>query len=99
MRLWDNRANRFAWSSYTGLPPGSPEVSSLAAPARHEDLRGLPPAWIGVGTLDLFRDENVAHAERLRAVGIDCDLHVVDGAFHGFDVVRAGARCSKAFAD
>lgn len=98
LRLWDNRANRFGWSSYTGLPPGSPGISALAAPARHDDLAGLPPAWIGVGTLDLFHDEDVAYAERLRAAGVECDLDIVDGAFHGFDSVCAGAPVSKAFA-
>jgi acetyl esterase/lipase len=98
LRLWDNRANRFGWSSYTGLPPGSPRISGLAAPARHDDLTGLPPAWIGVGTLDLFHDEDVAYAERLRSAGVDCELDIVDGAFHGFDIVRAGAQVSKAFA-
>jgi acetyl esterase/lipase len=98
LRLWDNRANRFGWSSYTGVPPGSPEVSGFAAPARHEDLTGLPPAWIGVGTLDLFHDEDVTYAERLRDAGVDCDLDVVDGAFHGFDIVRPKVEVSRAFA-
>lgn len=97
VRLWDNRANRFGWRSYTGQTPGSPHVSGLAAPARHEDLTGLPPAWIGVGTLDLFHDEDVAYAERLRAAGVEADLHVVDGAFHGFDALRPQASISEAF--
>jgi acetyl esterase/lipase len=98
LRLWDNRANRFAWSSYIGRPPGSPGISGLAAPARHDDLTGLPRAWIGVGTLDLFHDENVAYAERLRAAGVGCDLNIVDGAFHGFDNVCARTQVAKAFA-
>ena len=97
LRLWDNRSNRFGWSSYTGVPPGSPTVPGLAAPARCEDLAGLPPAWIGVGTVDLFHDEDVAYAHRLRDAGVDCELHVVDGAFHGFDVVRPRSQVSRAF--
>lgn len=98
LRLWDNRANRFGWASYTGLAPGSPGIADLAAPARHLDLAGLPPAWIGVGTLDLFHDEDVVYAARLRDAGVDCELHIVEGAFHGFDAVRARAQVSKAFA-
>ena len=86
-RLWNNRSNRFGWQSYTGSAPGSPGVSPLASPARSEDLAGLPPAWIGVGTLDLFHDEDVAYAGRLEAAGVSCTLDVVPGAFHGFDVV------------
>jgi len=96
-RLWNNKANHFGWQSYTGHPPGSNKVSGLAAPARNDDLSGLPPSWIGVGTLDLFHDEDVAYASRLREAGVDCALDVVEGSFHGFDVVRPGAGVSKAF--
>ena len=73
-RLWNNAANRFGWTSYLGSEPGAPDVNPLAAPAREENLAGLPPAWIGVGTLDLFFDEDVAYASRLRAAGVPCDL-------------------------
>ena len=86
-RLWNNRSNRFGWQSYTGISPGSPDISPLAAPARCDDLTGLPPAWIGVGTLDLFHDEDVAYASRLESADVACTLDVVPGAFHGFDVV------------
>ena len=48
---------------------------------------GLPPAWIGVGTLDLFHDEDLAYAESLRSAGVACATHVVPGAFHGFDAL------------
>ena len=96
-RLWNNKANRFGWQSYTGLAPGSSEISGLAAPARYEDLSGLPPAWIGVGTLDLFCDEDRSYAGRLRAAGVQCDLEIVEGAFHGFDSVRPKAGVTEAF--
>jgi acetyl esterase/lipase len=96
-RLWNNRSNRFGWQSYTGLPPGSPGVSGLAAPARSEDLSRLPPAWIGVGTLDLFHDEDLAYAARLEQAGVDCDVVEVEGAFHGFDLIRPQAGVSEAF--
>lgn len=96
-RLWSTKANRFGWSSYTGREPGAEGVDGLAVPARHDDLAGLPPAWIGVGTLDLFHDEDVAYAERLRQAGVDCRLDVVDGAFHGFDRVAARTPVAKDF--
>ena len=60
-----------------------------AAPSRAEDLSGLPPAWIGVGTLDLFHDEDVEYARRLQDAGVPCELKVVEGAFHGFDLGSA----------
>ncbi len=97
LRLWNNKANRFGWQSYTGLPPGSPGVTGLAAPSRHGDLSGLPPAWIGVGTLDLFHDEDVAYAGRLESAGVPCRLDEVDGAFHGFDAIRPKSGVARAF--
>ena len=96
-RLWNNTSNRFGWQSYTGYPPGSVEVSGLAAPSRYDDLSGLPPAWIGVGTLDLFHDEDLAYESRLREAGVTCQLEIVQGAFHGFDMVRPKAGISQAF--
>ena len=57
-----------------------------AAPARRADLAGLPPAWIGVGSLDLFHDEDVAYGQRLRDCGVACEVYIVPGAFHGFDL-------------
>jgi acetyl esterase/lipase len=90
-RLWNNRSNRFGWQSYTGLAPGTPGVSPLAAPARSDDLSGLPPAWVGVGTLDLFHDEDLAYAGRLRDAGVGCEVVEVPGAFHGFDMVAKAA--------
>lgn len=96
-RLWNNRSNRFGWRSYLGTDPGGPGVSGLAAPARAEDLTGLAPAWIGVGTNDLFLDEDVAYAERLRAAGVPCETVVVDGAFHGFDGLAPKAGVTHRF--
>jgi acetyl esterase/lipase len=88
VRVWMPGSNAYGWTSYLGgLEPGHPEVSSYAAPARREDLSGLPPAWIGVGTLDLFYDEDVRYAERLREAGAPVEFHVVEGAFHGFDAL------------
>ena len=78
-RMWNARNNRFGWSAYLGQEPGSDGVSPYAAPARREDLTGLPPAWIGVGTLDIFHDEDVEYARRLNEAGVPCELVVVPG--------------------
>ncbi len=96
-RLWNNKANDFGWRSYTGFSPGSNAVSGLASPSRSDDLSGLPPAWIGVGSSDLFYDEDLAYATRLREAGVRCELYIVQGAFHGFDLVRPGAGVSQTF--
>lgn len=97
VRVWDNIANRFGWECYLGMPPGAADVSPYAAPARAEDLSGLPPAWIGVGTCDLFLAEDVDYAARLEAAGVPCELHLSEGAFHGSEMVVAKAAVSEAF--
>lgn len=96
-RLWNPSSNRFGWTAYLPIGPGSAEVPDHAAPARRGDLRGLPPAWVGVGDNDLFHDEDVAYAARLREAGVATELEVVPGAFHGFDAVLPDAPVSRAF--
>ena len=96
-RLWDNKANRVGWSAYLGHEAGGAEADLIAAPARTEDLSGLPPTWIGVGSLDLFCDEDVAYGERLREAGVPCETIVIDGVFHGFDGIVADSAATKRF--
>jgi acetyl esterase/lipase len=87
----------YGWTAYLGQSPGQPEVEPYSVPARRECLRGLPPAWIGVGDCDLFFDEDIAYARRLSASGVQCKLNVVPGAYHGFDIVRSNAGVTRAF--
>lgn len=85
--IWTARSNRYAWTAYLGHAPSLAEERPHAAGARCGELAGLPPAWIGVGDIDLFHDEDVAYAQRLLDVGVPCDLHVEPGMFHGADAV------------
>ncbi|MEZ5238315.1 MAG: alpha/beta hydrolase fold domain-containing protein [Microthrixaceae bacterium] len=96
-RLWNNESNRFGWRSYLGTEPGFPGITSPASPARETDLSGLPDAWIGVGTLDLFLQEDLEYAERLRDAGVGCEVEVAEGAFHAFDGLVPGAAVSRRF--
>ena len=91
-RLWNQSSNRFGWAAYLGDAD-----RDVAVPARRDDLSGLPPAWMGVGSLDLFHDEDLAYAERLRAAGVPCQVEVVAGAFHGFDGILPKAEVSQSF--
>jgi acetyl esterase/lipase len=91
-RLWGPRSNHFGWASYLG--DADPQV---AVPARRDDLSGLPPAWIGVGDHDLFHDEDLAYAERLKSAGVPCQVDVIPGAFHGFDLFAPKAQVSQSF--
>jgi acetyl esterase/lipase len=82
--VWTRGSNRFGWTSLLGAEPGAADVSPYAAAARVVDPSGLPPALITVGSLDLFREEDVAYAVRLLAAGVPTTLHVFAGAYHGF---------------
>ncbi|MGY1780156.1 alpha/beta hydrolase [Geodermatophilus sp. SYSU D01036] len=84
--VWTPRSNRWAWTAYLGHAPRADEPRPYAAPARRLDLAGLPPAWIGVGDLDLFHDEDVAYARRLQAAGVPVRLHVEPGMYHAAEV-------------
>ncbi len=81
---WTAEMNRFGWRSLLGTEPGSAEVLEAAVPARTRDLAGLPPAYIMVGALDLFLEEDMEYARRLTRAGVPVELHVVPGAYHGF---------------
>jgi acetyl esterase len=65
------------------------------APARAEDLSGLPPTLIVVAELDPLRDEAIDYARRLRESGVDIELHDVAGTFHGYDTVAPAAAISR----
>jgi acetyl esterase/lipase len=95
--LWTPKANAFGWTAYLGHPPRADGPPDYAVPARRSDLSGLPPAWIGVGGLDLFYEEDVDYARRLEAAGVRCELHVVPGMYHGADAIVAKAPASAAF--
>lgn len=95
--LWTAESNRLAWSSLLGVPAGSSKVPAAAVPARVASVDGLPPAWIGVGSIDLFVEEGMEYARRLLHAGIATELLIVPGAFHGFDIVAPDAAVSKQF--
>jgi acetyl esterase/lipase len=95
--VWTRENNLMGWRTYLGREPGGADVSPYAAAARATDLHGLPPAYIAVGDLDLFVDENITYAQRLLAAGVPTELHVYPGAFHGFNGFMPGAAISRRF--
>ena len=95
--IWSAEANRFGWSSLLGVPAGSREVPAGAVPSRRIDLGGLPPTYIGVGSIDLFVSENIDYAARLVAAGVPVELNVVPGAYHVFFAIRPDAGISQRF--
>ena len=93
--IWTPEANRFGWTSLLGHEPGGADVSPYAAPARAQNLEGLPATFINVGALDLFLEEDMEYARRLIRAGVPTELHVYPGAYHGFRMV-ADAQVSQA---
>ena len=86
--VWNEAKNRFGWSALLGQPAGSARVPPGSVPARVANLKGLPPTFIGVGSIDLFVDEDVDYARRLLDAGVACELVVIPGGFHGFDFAQ-----------
>ena len=81
--IWSAESNAFGWRCYLGDLYGADDVPYLAAPARAEDLSGLPEAYICVGGADGFRDEDIRYAMHLYGAGVPTELHVYPGAPHG----------------
>jgi acetyl esterase/lipase len=83
LSIWSRESNTFGWRSYLGDRYGTDQVPAYAAAARAEDLAGLPPAYVCVGAVDGFRDEDITYAMRLNQAGVPAELHVFPGAPHG----------------
>jgi acetyl esterase/lipase len=92
--VWDRASNITGWDALLGARRGAPDVSPYAAPSRAADLSDLPPAYIDVGSCEIFRDEDVDYAVRLWHAGGQVELHVWPGGFHAFDVLAPQARLS-----
>lgn len=88
---WDRRANAEAWEWFLG----GQDPDGYAAPLHADDLSGLPPTFIDVGTLDLFRDEDLALAQRLLAAGVPTELHVHPGVYHAAEHYAPDAEAAR----
>lgn len=93
---WPAAANRIAWEAYLPGRAGGPDVPAYAAAARAADLAGLPPTYLDVGDLDLFRVEVLDYASRLSAAGVPLELHVHPGLPHAGEGLAPEAELSQA---
>ncbi|MFD8000417.1 alpha/beta hydrolase [Streptomyces mirabilis] len=92
---WTYDNNYTGWKALLGDDLGTPSVSPVAAPARLTDFTGLPPAYIEVGALDIFRDESIDYAKNLLQAGVECELHVHPGAPHVHDWLDLNSTLSR----
>ena len=93
--VWDRGSNDTGWDAYLGDRRRTDDVSIYAAPSRAADLSGLPPAFIDVGSAEIFRDEDVAYATQIWADGGVAELHVWPGGFHGFQMLSGAATLAR----
>lgn len=94
--VWDRTSNLTGWTALLGDRRGTDDVSIYAAPARATDLSGLPPAFIDCGSAEVFRDEDVEYATALWHAGVQAELHVWPGGFHGFDLMAPHTALAQA---
>ena len=85
--LWSTDDNKTGWGALLGDKIGSDDVPPIHAAGRAtiEDLKGLPPAYIDVGELDLFRDEDLEYARKLGKAGVSVELHLMPDVPHAFE--------------
>lgn len=86
LAMWSTDDNITGWGCLLGDAAGGDDVPSYAAPAREQDLGGLPRTYIDVGQIDIFRGEDLAYAERLSQAGVEVELHVHPGVPHAFEI-------------
>ena len=92
--VWNQPLAVASWRAYLGADVT--EVSPYAAPARAEDLSGLPPAYISTAENDPLRDEGILYALRLLQAGVSVELHQFPGTFHGSALVTTAAISKRA---
>jgi acetyl esterase/lipase len=97
--VWTRESNRIGWQSYLGRSIGAEDLPPYAAAYRAINPRGLPPAYIAIGELDLFLNESTIYAQRLIQAEVPTELHVYRGAFHGFEMTAPEANISRRFVD
>ncbi|KLO31058.1 lipase [Mycolicibacter heraklionensis] len=57
---------------------------AMLAPARAENLAGLPPAYIAVAGHDPLRDDGIRYGELLAAAGVPVQVHNAETQIHGY---------------
>jgi acetyl esterase/lipase len=92
---WTYEDNATGWGALLGDAAGGDDVSPYGAAARLKDFSGLPPAYIEVGELDIFREESVTYAKSLAAAGVSTELHVHPRVPHAFEALVPLAEVSQ----
>lgn len=93
---WSYDDNLTGWTAVLGEDiVGTDKASQYAVPARATDVSGLPPTYMDVGELDIFRDEDVEYARKMMSSGVSVELHVHPGVPHAWEFFAPDAEVSK----
>lgn len=93
--VWTYDNNYTGWGASLGEDRGGDAISAIAAPGRLVQFDGLASAFISIGDLDIFRNENLAYAGNLAKAGVPVEFHLHPGAPHGFEFIAPDASVSK----
>ena len=92
---WNTKRNHKAWKRYLRDAWGTDLVSPYAAPARREDVSGLPPCYTYVGAIEPFCRDTVDYVERLKQAGIEAEADVYPDWFHAYDLIFPMKKVSR----
>ncbi len=92
---WTTDDNTTGWGCLLGDAAGGPDVPIYAAPARAEDLSGLPPTYMDAAQLDIFRNEDLDYAQRLARAGVSVELHMYPDVPHSFELFAPESAITK----
>ena len=95
LAVWSVESNITGWTAYVGDKLGKGDVSPYASPSHAKSLEGLPSTYIDVGSIDLFRDEDIAYGQRLSAANIDTEIHIYSGVPHGWELFAPQAAVTR----
>jgi acetyl esterase/lipase len=93
--VWNYDNNYTGWKASLGIDPAGENISPISAPSRLIRFEGLPPAYISVGNLDIFQNENLAYAQQLGNAGVPIEFHLHPGAPHGFEFAAPDSAVAK----
>ncbi len=99
--MWNRPNAELSWDYYLGdqYQRGADNVPYYAAPARAQELAGLPPTYIDTMEFDPLRDEGVLYALKLMQAGVPTELHTYPGTFHGSSLFQAAAVSQRQASD
>jgi acetyl esterase/lipase len=83
------------WEAIIGPHQLSDYDLMITSPAYLDNFKGLATAYISVGDLDYFRNENLDYVRRLAAAAVPVEFHLHPNAPHGFEIFTPETALAK----